>query len=182
MKDKAFGTPKKNVPLINERIRAYQIQLITHEGVNLGIVSREEALRLAMAAGLDLVVLSDRGPDKAPIAKIMDFGKAEYEKKKKLAAAKRKQKIIKVKEVKLRPKISEHDFQTKIKQGIHFLKEGMRLKVTLMFRGRERATSRERSEEMYQKVFNTFTKYGLNIVQDREGSDAWSRVFYLKDV
>lgn len=186
MKDKLFGggVPKKNAPLINDRIRASQLQLISSEGENLGVVSREEALRQAVLVGLDLVIIADRGPDKPPIAKIMDFGKAEFEKKKKLIAAKKKQKVIKVKEIKLRPKISEHDFQTKLKQAAQFLKDGMRLKVTLLFRGRERAQGRERGEQMYEKVLKTLDEYEVkNVVQDREGGNGepWSRIFYVKE-
>ena len=99
---------KDNSPLVNEKIRADRIQLITHDGQNLGLVSRGEALRAAEVAGLDLVVITEEGPDGYPIAKVMDFGKALYAKKKKQTEAKKHQKVIQVKEVKIRPKIGEH--------------------------------------------------------------------------
>ena len=89
--------------LINERIRFPRVQLITHEGQNVGVVTRDEALQLADAVGLDLVLLNDTGD--TPICKIMDHGKVLYERKKKHSEAKKKQKVIQIKEVKLRPRL-----------------------------------------------------------------------------
>ena len=182
MKIKAHGG--RRAPLINEKIRATEMQLIMHDGSNLGVIPRSEALQLASNANLDLVIISDLGPGKPPIAKIMDFGKTEYDKKKKLALAKKKQKVIKVKEIKLRPKISENDYQTKLKQGIQFLKDGKHLKITLMFRGREMSTKEERGTHMFQKVDTTLEGQGLrNLVQEKEAKAGytWSRIYYIKD-
>ena len=169
---------------INENIRAQKVQLIDHEGVNRGVVSRDEALRLAVEAELDLVLLSETGSDDVPVVKIMDFGKALYEKKKKLAEAKRRQKVVQVKEIKLRPKIGQHDYQTKMNRGIEFLKEGKHLKVTLMFRGREMATKRERGQELFNKVHKTFEDQGIlkDLVQEKDSraGQFWSRIYYLK--
>ena len=169
---------------INEHIRAAKVQLIDENGVNRGVVSRNEALRLAQEAELDLVLLSETGSEGAPVVKIMDFGKALYEKKKKLAEAKRRQKVIQIKEIKLRPKIGEHDYQTKMNRGIGFLKEGKHLKVTLMFRGREIATKRERGQELFDRVHRTFEEHGLlkDLVQEKDSraGQFWSRVYYLK--
>src|SRR5438045_3244557 len=134
---------KENTQLINHQIRAEQVQLITQDGENIGIVSRSQALRQAEEAGLDLVLIAIK--DDIPIVKIMDFGKSLYEKKKKTIEAKKHQKVIQVKEVKMSPKIGEHDYQTKIKQAVQFLTTGKRVKITLSFRGREMAT--KRSEE-----------------------------------
>ena len=178
------GTRQSGGPLINEKIRAVQMLLISHECKNLGVVSRAEALALAAEAGLDLVIIADTGPEKPPIAKIMDFGKAEYEKKKKQTAAKKKQKVIKIKEIKLRPKISLHDLQIKLKQGIQFLIEGQRLKITLVFRGRERINSQERGEQMFGQIAKAFEKHGLkNVIQEKDfqGGEGWARIYYLKD-
>ena len=86
----------------------------------------------------------------------MDFGKALYAKKKQQAEAKKSQKVIQVKEIKLRPKIGEHDYQTKINQAIDFLKDGKHLKVTLMFKGREAAMREERGEELFRKIDESF--------------------------
>jgi len=175
---------KDNSPLVNEKIRADRIQLITHDGQNLGLVSRGEALRAAEVAGLDLVVITEEGPDGYPIAKVMDFGKALYAKKKKQTEAKKHQKVIQVKEVKIRPKIGEHDFQTKIAQAVQFLEDGKRLKVTLFFKGRECLTREERGAELFEKINKVFEEHDLvkNLVQepDTKMGPAWSRVYYLK--
>ena len=175
----------RQVPFINEKIRATRMQLISYDGKNLGVVSKDEALALAAGAGLDLVIISDAGPDSVPVAKIIDFGKVEYEKKKKQTAAKKKQKVIKVKEIKLRPKISLHDLQIKMRQGVQFLEDGLRLKVTLIFKGRERAMARERGSQMFVQIEKEFEERGLkNVVHEKDfqAGEAWSRIYYLKDV
>lgn len=168
---------------INEKIRFEKMQVITHDGKNLGIIARDEALRLARQAELDLVLLSDQGSEGVPLVKIMDFGKALYAKKKQAAEAKKSQKIIQVKEVKLRPKIGEHDYQTKINQAIEFLKSGKHVKVTLMFKGREAATKEERGEEILRKVDESFAEAGLSRIaaeKDAKAGQLWSRIYFLK--
>jgi len=109
------------------------VQLINQNGENIGVISRDEALKLAAQADLDLVMIAPKGSEGMPVVKIMDFGKALYEKKKKQAEAKKKQKIIQVKELKFRPKIGEHDFLTKMKRGIEFLKSENISKSRLCF-------------------------------------------------
>lgn len=178
---------KEAAPLINERIRAPQVQLITQDGTNIGIISRREALQMAEEAHLDLVMLSEDGAEGVPIVKIMDFGKAVYERKKKRAESKKHQKVIQVKEIKIRPKISEHDFQTKMNQAAQFLNDGKRVKVTLCFRGRENVTKQERGSEVFEKVDKAFQDRGLHKNITTEGGDVkmgqlWSRVYYLKTV
>ena len=178
------GRPEANSPLINERIRFERMQLITADGVNRGVVTREDALRAARSAGLDLVVIAERGGDGYPVVKVMDFGKALYEKKKQLAEAKKKQHIIQIKEIKLRPKIAEHDYQTKLNQSITFLKEGKRVKFTVMFRGREMATREERGAEFFKKIEETLEAAGIlkSLLQDKDSKvpNSWSRTYYLK--
>lgn len=173
-----------NAPLINERIRCDRLQLITHDGRNLGLVNRDEALVHAQEAGLDLVLIADRGSDGHPIAKIMDFGKALYEKKKQQHEAKKRQHIVEVKELRLSPKIAEHDYQTKMNQGVRFLKEGKHLKVTLVFRGRENATKEERGAEFFDKIQKTFDDAGIGkqllYEKDAKMPKMWSRVYILK--
>ncbi len=175
---------KEQTQLINEKIRGLQIQLITYEGENLGIISRDEALKLAFDAGLDLVQISEEGKDGVPIAKIMDFGKSLYEKKKKLHDSKKHQKVIQIKEIKLRPKIGEHDYLTKINQMIQFLKEGKRVKITLSFRGRENISKEGRGEELFQKICASLDKVHLleHLVQEKDDAigKLWSRIYYLK--
>ena len=125
------------MPLINEQIRALKVQLINHLGENVGIVSRNEALRLAESVELDLVLLSQTGKDNVPVVKIMDCGKVLYEKKKKQSEAKKKQKVIQIKEIKLRPTIDKHDLEIKMRNVLGFLDEGDKVRITLRFRGRE---------------------------------------------
>lgn len=185
MKDRRnSGRSRKDVVPINENIRAEKVQVIDENGVNHGVLPLSEALRLAEEAELDLVLLSETGGQGAPVSKIMDYGKVLYEKKKKLAEAKKHQKIIQVKEIKLRPKIGEHDYQTKMNRGIDFLKAGKHLKVTLMFRGREIATKRERGQELFDRINKTFDEHGLleNLIQEQDSRAGhfWSRIYYLK--
>ncbi len=177
---------KETSPLINEQIRATTVQLITQDGVNVGILPKNKALGMAGEAGLDLVLIAERGKEGVAVVKIMDFGKVLYEKKKKRVEAKKHQKVIQVKEIKLRPKIGEHDYQTKMKQMIQFLKAGKHVKITLSFRGRESMTKRERGTEFFEKISQSFSEHGLmqNIVQEKETKMGkfWSRVYYLKNV
>lgn len=171
------------IAVINEKIRFDKMQVITNDGKNVGVKSKDEALRMARAAELDLVLLTESGNEGFPVVKIMDFGKALYAKKKQLADAKKHQKVIQVKEIKLRPKIGEHDFQTKINQSVQFLKEGKHLKVTLMFKGRESAMRDERGTELFNKIDATFEAAGLNKIaseKDAKTPQLWSRIYYLK--
>lgn len=175
---------KEDIPLINEKIRFEKLHLIAADGANLGIVSRLEALKAAQAAQLDLVLITEQGGQGFPVAKVMDFGKALYAKKKQQTEAKKHQKVIQIKELKIRPKIGEHDYQTKMNQGIQFLKEGKKLKITLMFRGREAATRDTRGAVLFDKITQTFEEAGIakNIVQEKDlqTPQMWSRIYYLK--
>jgi translation initiation factor IF-3 len=166
---------------INENIRAARVQLITHEGQNVGVVTKEQALQFADTVGLDLVLLNDTGP--IPICKIMNHGKVLYERKKKQADSKKHQKVIQVKEIKVRPKIGEHDYETKIKQAIQFLKDGKRVKMTLCFRGRENASKDERGIELFDKIDASFAAHdvkGLISEGDSRMGQFWSRIYYIK--
>ena len=124
-------------PRINERIRGGDIRLIGADGENVGVVSPERALQMAEAAGLDLVEISPNATP--PVCKIMDFGKFKYETQKKEAEARKKQKIIEVKEVKFRPNTDTHDYEVKMRNVFKFLENGDKVKITLRFRGREMA-------------------------------------------
>ncbi len=182
--DKQAPNNANNGPLANEEIRAEKVQLIGHDGFNFGIVTRREALNQAFDSGLDLVLLSDTGGMGHPVAKIMDYGKELYARKKKHSVAKKNQKVIQIKEIKLSPKIGEHDYQTKMAQGIGFLEEGKKLKITLLFRGRELVNKTERGNELFQKIDHTFAERGLleRVIQEKDlkGDTAWSKVFSLK--
>ena len=146
--------------LINEKIRAAQVQLITHEGENVGIVSRFDALKRADAAGLDLVMISAGRATKAfLLLKLWILARFCTRKRRKQTESKKHQKIIQVKEIKLSPKIGEHDYQTKIKQALQFLQEGKRVKVTLFFKGREITTKEERGAELFDKMNKSFEDF-----------------------
>lgn len=178
--------PEKVTQPINENIRFPRLQLITNEGQNVGVVSREDALRAAQIAGLDLVLIAEKGSEGYPVTKIMDFGKLLYAKKKKQAEAKKHQKTIQVKEIKLRPKIGEHDFTTKMNQAVQFLKDGKHLKITVAFRGREIITKEERGAQMFDKINAFFEdngmKSGVNLLQEKDlkMGQLWSRIYYVK--
>ncbi len=129
--------PTKEGPAINLDIAAASIRLIGAEGENVGVVSIDEAMRMAENVGLDLVEISpDADP---PVCKILDYGKFKYEAQKKKSEARKKQKTIDVKEIKMRPGIEEHDYQVKMRAMNRFLDSGDKVKVTLRFRGREMA-------------------------------------------
>ncbi len=118
-------------------IRAREVRVIDEDGAQLGIMPTDEALRLAAERSLDLVEVA---PDaKPPVCRVMDYGKYKYQQSKRLQQAKKKQKIISVKEIKLRPKTEEHDYQFKTQHIRRFLQDGHKAKVTVMFRGREMA-------------------------------------------
>lgn len=123
--------------MINGQIRDKEVRLIANDGEQLGIMSAREAQKLADEAGLDLVKISPKA--KPPVCKIIDYGKYKYEQTRKEKLAKKKQKVIDVKEVRMSPNIDTNDLNTKINHAKKFLSKGARVKVTLQFRGRELA-------------------------------------------
>ncbi|MBT9382473.1 translation initiation factor IF-3 [Pseudooceanicola sp. CBS1P-1] len=124
-------------PRVNDRIRCPEVRLIGAEGENLGVVTPQRAMALAEEASLDLVEISPNATP--PVCKIMDFGKFKYEQQKRESEARKKQKVIEVKEVKFRPNTDVHDYDVKMKNVVKFLEKGDKVKVTLRFRGREMA-------------------------------------------
>ena len=120
---------------INAEIRAREVRVIGSDGEQLGIMSGREAQQLAYEKHLDLVEIAPTG--KPPVCRIMDYGKYRYEQQKREKEARKKQKTFDIKEVKLRPGIEEHDFNVKFKNAVRFLEDGDKVKVTIMFRGRE---------------------------------------------
>ncbi len=132
-------------PRVNHRIRVPEVRLVGQEGEQLGIVAIEDAMRMAQEAGVDLVEVAPMA--KPPVCRLMDYGKFKYLQKKRTAEAKRTSTHVEVKEVKIRPKTDQHDFDTKLSRARRFLGENNRVKVTVMFRGREMAyadTQRQR--------------------------------------
>ena len=124
-------------PRVNEDIRSPQVRLIDEEGEMQGVMTAREAIQKAYAVGLDLLEISPNADP--PVVKILDFGKFKYEQQKKRNEAKKKQKVIEIKEIKVRPNIDENDYQVKMRAMKSFIEEGDKVKVTLRFRGREMA-------------------------------------------
>lgn len=129
--------PTKEGPRTNQEIRVREIQLIDHEGSNRGVILTEEAMSIAMEAGLDLVEIQPNA--QPPVCKIMDYGRYKYQAQKKAAEARKKQKTVEIKEIKMRPNIDTHDYEVKMKNMLRFFNDGDKVKVTLRFRGREMA-------------------------------------------
>ncbi len=129
------AAPKSEGPRVNEQITVPSVRLIDENGQMIGVLTRREALSRAMEAGLDLVEVSPTADP--PVCKILDYGKYKYESQKKKNEARKKQKIIEVKEIKMRPGIDDHDYEVKMRAMHRFLEEGDKVKVTMRFRGRE---------------------------------------------
>lgn len=120
---------------VNHRIRVPEVRVVAEDGSNLGVLSTEQALRRAQEAGLDLVEVNPKAVP--PVCKILDFGKFKYEEKKKQREAKKKQTVVEVKEIKIRPKTDDHDLDVKVRAIRKFIEAGNKVKVTCRFRGRE---------------------------------------------
>ena len=150
---------------INRAIVAQQVRLIDQNGEPLGVVHIKEAMTKAREAGLDLVeVAAQANP---PVCKIINYGKLKYEQQKKKAEARKKQKVVEIKEVKLTPTIGEHDYQVRLNSVIRFLSDGNKVKVTLRFRGRE-LTHKELGEKLLARL--------LDDLKDRAKSEGSPRL------
>ncbi|WP_285834467.1 translation initiation factor IF-3 [Kangiella sp. TOML190] len=147
----------KNRQRINDAITAREVRLINAEGENVGIVSLDEALKSAQDSKLDLVEISPEA--QPPVCKVMDFGKYLFEQKKAKAAAKKKQKVTHVKEIKFRPGTDVGDYQVKLRNLIRFLEDGDKAKITVRFRGREMA-HQELGMELLKRVEKDLEEYG----------------------
>jgi translation initiation factor IF-3 len=134
---RAAAPAPKDGPRINEDIRVREVHLIDKDGSNRGNIPISEALALAQEAGLDLVEISPNATP--PVCKLLDFGKYKFQEQKKQAEARKKQKVVEVKEIKFRPMIDDHDYDVKMRAMQRFFEEGDKVKVTLRFRGREMA-------------------------------------------
>jgi translation initiation factor IF-3 len=130
-------TPAREGPRVNDEISVVRVRLVDERGNMVGIIGRNEALAMASDVGLDLVEVAPNADP--PVCKILDFGKYKYEEQKKKNEARKKQKIIEVKEIKLRPSIDNHDYDVKVRSMVKFIEEGDKVKVTMRFRGRELA-------------------------------------------
>lgn len=145
-------------PRINDMISAPTVLLIDQSGEKRGVVPTRQAIELAVAAGLDLVEVSPG--TQPPVCKILDFGKFKYQQQKKKTEARKKQKVVEIKEIKMRPNIDDHDYEVKTKAMRRFFEDGDKVKVTLKFKGRE-AAHQERGMELLKRVeaeFETVAK------------------------
>jgi translation initiation factor IF-3 len=129
--------PEKEGPRVNEDIRIREVQLIGQDGQNLGVVQTRDAILMAQEAGLDLVEIAPNSVP--PVCKILDYGRFKYQNQKKANEARKRQHVVEIKEIKLRPGIDTHDYDVKMKAIHRFFEEGDKVKVTLRFRGREMA-------------------------------------------
>ncbi len=167
---------------INDRIKAREVRLITDDGSNIGLVSLDQALRMAQQKGLDLVQISENAAQ--VVVKIMDFGKFLYERKKQLNDAKKNQKVIQIKELKLRPRIEEGDYKIRIKQAGEFFSDGKRVKFTLQFRGREIPMMDKLGTALFERIEKDLATLDLGAIvseKDSKGGQLWSKIFYLKE-
>jgi translation initiation factor IF-3 len=143
---------------INDRIRVPEVRLVGPNGETVGIVSTDQALKLAQEADLDLVEIAPMG--KPPVCKLMDYGKFKYENAQKAREARRNQTNVVIKEMKLRPKIDQHDYETKKGHVVRFLKAGDKVKITIMFRGREQHRP-ELGFRLLQRLAEDVTELGF---------------------
>ncbi|MGI6678671.1 MAG: translation initiation factor IF-3 [Dehalobacterium sp.] len=143
---------------INEEIRVQEVRFVGADGEQLGVIPIKQALKIAAEKGLDLVEVAPAA--RPPVCKIMDYGKYRFEQSKREKEAKKNQKVITIKEVKLRPNIEEHDFMTKAKNAEKFLKSGDKVKVTIMFRGRE-VTHPDLGRQLCTKMAETLQEWAI---------------------
>ncbi|MBN3871662.1 MULTISPECIES: translation initiation factor IF-3 [unclassified Nostoc] len=157
----------RDLPQINERIRFPKIRVIDTDGAQLGIMTPQEALQLAEEKELDLVLISDKADP--PVCRVMDYGKYKFEQEKKAREARKKQHTADVKEVKMRYKIEEHDYNVRVKQAERFLKDGDKVKATVMFRGREIQHS-DLAEDLLKRMATDLEPFGeLQQAPKKEG-------------
>jgi translation initiation factor IF-3 len=143
---------------INDRIRVPEVRLVGPNGETVGIVPTDQALKLAQEADLDLVEIAPQG--KPPVCKLMDYGKFKYENAQKAREARRNQTNVVIKEMKLRPKIDQHDYETKKGHVVRFLRAGDKVKITIMFRGREQHRP-ELGFRLLQRLAEDVTELGF---------------------
>ncbi len=157
MKNKSGRGRKPQGPRVNDQIRVPECRLIGHDGSALGVVSIDEARRIAEDVGLDLVEVSPNA--RPPVIKVIDYGKYKYDQQKKANEAKKKQAQAQLKEIQMRPNIESHDLETKLKKVYGFLKDGDKVKMVMQFRGREMAY-RDAGLEKFRSILAGICEYG----------------------
>ena len=166
--------PERDTTPLNERIRAPEVRLIGDDGQQVGIVKREEALAYARERDLDLVMVA---PDaKPPVCRVLDYSKYKYEQEQKQKAARKHQQQITIREIKFRPKIAQHDYNTKKGHVMRFLNNRDKVKITIMFRGREMAHP-ERGEQLLNRLAEELQE--LAVVEQRPVQDGRNMTMML---
>ncbi len=166
---------------VNDQIRCERLMVIDDQGQQLGLLSKAQALGKAYERNLDLVQVGEN--DGVPIAKLMDYGKFLYAKKKQINDAKKHQKVIVVKELKLRPNIGDQDYKTKLNQAIQFFTEGNKVKFTLQFRGREATMIDSVGPKFFARIVNDLAEKnitGLVEEKDSRSNTLWTKIFFVK--
>lgn len=180
-KNQSEASGLANKYAVNDLIRARVIIVINEHGENLGEVPRERALMMADEANLDLVQVGAK--DETPIAKIMNFGKFLYEKKKQLNDSKKHQKVIQIKEIKIRPNIGDQDYKTKLNQAEQFFRDGKKVKFTLQFKGREAVMIEDLGYRLFARITKDLTDREIGVlVEEKEGRGGmfWSKIYFVK--
>ncbi len=166
---------------VNEQIRSERLVVIDDQGQQLGLLPKAQALMKAYEKNMDLVQVGEN--DGVPIAKFMDYGKFLYAKKKQQADAKKHQKVIVVKEIKMRPNIGEQDYKTKLNQAAQFFADGNKVKFTLQFRGREATMIDEVGPRFFTRILNDLVEKNVGQVVEEKDSRSnmlWTKIFFVK--
>lgn len=166
---------------VNEKIRADRMVVIDHQGQNLGVLLKSQALMKAAEVAMDLVQVGEK--DGLPVTKLMDYGKFLYAKKKQMSDAKKHQKIILVKEIKIRPNIGDQDYKTKLNQAAQFFLDGNKVKFTLQFRGREISMMNDLGQALFARIGTDLTERNVGSLveeKDSRGGALWSKIYYVK--
>jgi len=166
--------PERDQTRINERIRVPEVRLIGEDGSQIGVVPTEEALKYAQERDLDLVEVAPEA--RPPVVRVLDYSKYKYEQEQKAKAARRHQKQVTVREIKLRPKIASNDYETKKGHVLRFLKHNDRVKITIMFRGRE-TTHPERGESLLMRLADDVAEFGA--IEQRPTQDGRNMTMLL---
>jgi len=167
---------------VNEEIRADEVLLIGESGENFGVISKRQALAMAVAASQDLVQVGEK--DSVVIAKIMNYGKFIYEKKKQLNEAKKHQKAIQIKELKLRPNIDIQDYNTKLNKAAECFRDGNKVKFTVQFKGREVPKMEEFGTKLFERITQDLKAMGFEGLQEEKesrGGVIWAKIYFIKE-
>ncbi|WP_207641003.1 translation initiation factor IF-3 [Desulfofalx alkaliphila] len=159
---------------MNEEIRVKEVRLVDEQNNQLGIMPVRDALRIAEERNLDLVEVAPQG--KPPVCRLMDYGKHKYEQSKREKETRKKQRIINVKEVKMRPNIDEHDYQVKFRNAVRFLKDGDKVKATIMFRGRE-IVHNPKGQAILERMANELSE--LSVIERRPKLEGRNMIMIL---